>query len=79
MAFQTFGTIFQMSFEDPALLNALMLMFAVTLNGKTDLECMIYKSKAIEHLNNKMRKPLDAATEVTIRTILLLVAVEVCF
>ena len=67
-----------MSFEDPALLNALMLTFAVTINGKTDLESITYKSKAIEHLNHKMQKPSDAATEVTIRTILLLVAVEVC-
>jgi hypothetical protein len=78
-SFETFGSVFQMNFEDPALLNALMLTLGFAINGRIDLECMFYKSRAIEYLNNKIKRPNDAATEVTICTILLLVGVEVGF
>jgi hypothetical protein len=78
-SFQSYGTTFHISFQDPALLNALMLTFAFAIKGNViDAECLSYKSKAIGYLNERIGQEEPAVSEGTIRAILLLAGVEVC-
>jgi len=76
---QSFGAALHISLEDPALLNALMLTLAFTINGNVaDAECLVYKSRAIRHLNEKIRRTEGAVTEGTLISIILLTGVDVC-
>lgn len=71
--------MFRTGFGDPALLNAVMLSLAfAATGGSIDLECLRYQSQAISQIRQRMNRLVEAATETTIGTILLLAGVEVC-
>ncbi|KAL4861338.1 hypothetical protein BDV12DRAFT_69636 [Aspergillus spectabilis] len=77
LAFQNFHSVFRTGFDDPALLNAVMLSlaFAVT-GGSIDQECLRYQSQAISYIRERMSSLGEATSESTIGAILLLAGVE---
>jgi hypothetical protein len=79
LSFQSFRSVFQTGLDDPALLNAVMLTFAIAAtDGGIDRECLGYQSQAMSYIRERMSS-LDGATSVsTIGAILLLAGVEVC-
>ncbi|KAK8017678.1 hypothetical protein PG993_014004 [Apiospora rasikravindrae] len=79
-AFQNFRCVFRTGFVDPALLNAVMLSFAVAAaKGKLDGECLGYRGQAISHIRERVSSQNEATTESTIGAILLLAGVEARF
>ncbi|KAL4883798.1 hypothetical protein BJY04DRAFT_24647 [Aspergillus karnatakaensis] len=79
LAFQNFHSVFRTStgFEDPALLNAVMLSLAFAVaGGSIDGECLRYQSQAISYIRERISSLGDAAMEATIGAILLLAGVE---
>lgn len=79
LAFHNFRAVFQTGLDDPALLNAVMLTFALAVTeGSIDRECLRYQSQAMSCIRERMNS-LDRATSIsTIGAILLLAGVEVC-
>ncbi|KAL5336855.1 hypothetical protein BJX70DRAFT_371325 [Aspergillus crustosus] len=77
LAFQNFHSVFRTGFDDPALLNAVMLSlaFAVT-GGKVDGECLRYQSQAIRYIRERIAEVREVTSEATIGSILLLAGVE---
>ncbi|KAL2867604.1 uncharacterized protein BJX67DRAFT_387834 [Aspergillus lucknowensis] len=77
LAFQNFRSVFRASFDDPALLNAVMLSLAfAATGGSIDRECLRYQGQAIAYIREKMSSLSEAASERTIGAILLLAGVE---
>jgi hypothetical protein len=79
LAYHSFRAVFQSGLDDPALLNAVMLTFALAVTeGTIDRECLGYQSQAMSCIRERMGS-VDRATSVsTIGAILLLAGVEVC-
>ena len=76
--YQGLKSVFHSGLEDPALSAALCLTLAFAANGGAmDRECSAYRLKCIQHVNEKLSDPAEAASTTTIGTILLLVGVEV--
>ncbi len=77
--FQSFHTVFQTSFIDPALMSAVMhsLAFAVA-GGGTNREYLGYKGRTFSYVRERMSSPSAATSESTIGAILLLAGVDVC-
>ncbi|RAH81587.1 hypothetical protein BO86DRAFT_430525 [Aspergillus japonicus CBS 114.51] len=76
LAFQSFRSVFRTGFQDPALINAVMLTlaFAVT-GGSLDRECLRYQGHAITYIRERMDSEHDAASEAVIGAILLIAGV----
>ncbi|KAH9907791.1 hypothetical protein F4778DRAFT_719121 [Xylariomycetidae sp. FL2044] len=75
--FQNFVTVFKTGLDNPALSNALLLALATAVNdGRSNTECLTYKSHSIRWINERMRDTNKAATSSTIGAILLLTGVE---
>ena len=78
LTFQSFRAVFRADLDDPAVTNALMLTLLFATNeGNIDAEFLDCKSKAIQHINNKLAAPLETSIEATLGSILLLIGVEV--
>lgn len=76
--YQGLKSVFHSGLEDPALSAALCLTLAFAANGGVmDRECSAYRLKCIQHVNEKLSDPAEAASTTTVGTILLLVGVEV--
>ena len=76
--FQGLRSIFNAGLEDPGLAAAVCLALAFAANGGImDQECTAYRLKAIQHVNETLSDPAQAASTTTIGTVLLLVGVEV--
>ncbi|KAI3334433.1 hypothetical protein F4824DRAFT_186073 [Ustulina deusta] len=75
--FQSFHTVFQTSFIDPALMSAVMhsLAFAVA-GGGTNREYLGYKGRTFSYVRERMSSPSAATSESTIGAILLLAGVD---
>ena len=79
LAFQSFRSVFRTGFDDPALINAVMLALAYALaGGNLDRECLRYQGQAITYIRERMASEDDAASEATIGAILLIAGVAVC-
>ncbi|KAL3479278.1 hypothetical protein BJX99DRAFT_268676 [Aspergillus californicus] len=79
LAFQNFYSVFRTGFDDPALLNAVMLSFAFAVTGGSlDRECLRYQGQAISYIRERMGvgSLREAISEATIGAILLLAGVE---
>ncbi|KAL4786414.1 hypothetical protein BJX76DRAFT_321277 [Aspergillus varians] len=77
LAFQNFQSVFRTGFDDPALLNAVMLSLALAVTGGSiDRECLRYQGQAISYIRQRMNHLGEAITETTIGAILLLAGVE---
>lgn len=76
--YQGLKSVFHSGLEDPALSAALCLTLAFAANGGVmDRECSAYRLMCIQHVNEKLSDPAEAASTTTVGTILLLVGVEV--
>lgn len=76
--YQDLRSVFHSGLEDPALSSALCLTLAFAANGGImDTECSAYRLKCIQHVNQKLSNPTEAASTTTVGTVLLLVGVEV--
>ena len=76
--YQGLRSVFQAGLEDGALAAALCLTLAFAANGGVmNQECSAYRSKAIQHINEKLSDPAEAASSCTVGTVLLLLGVEV--
>ncbi|KAL4739045.1 hypothetical protein BDV11DRAFT_205445 [Aspergillus similis] len=76
LAFQSFRSVFRTGFDDPALINAVMLALAYAVTGGSlDRECLRYQSQAITYIRERMASEDDAASEATIGAILLIAGV----
>lgn len=76
--FQGLRNVFNSGLEDPGLASAVCLALAFAANGGImDQECTAYRLKAIQHVNETLSDPAQAASSTTIGTVLLLVGVEV--
>ncbi|KAL2831403.1 hypothetical protein BDW59DRAFT_140140 [Aspergillus cavernicola] len=77
LAFQNFHSVFRTGFDDPALLNAVMLSLAFAVTGSSiDQECLRYQGQAISYIRERMSSLGEATSEPTIGAILLLAGVE---
>lgn len=77
--FQTFESVFLTGVDDPALLNAVMLTFALGVtDGNINQECLGYLNRATKSIRERMDRPENAASVAVIGAILLLAGVEVC-
>lgn len=76
LAFQNFRRIFRCGFEDPALLNAIMLAMALAHSGSVDRECLEYQSKALTFVGRQIHSPERGTREATMGAILLLAGVD---
>jgi hypothetical protein len=77
ISFGNFRSVFRTGFEDPALLNALMLSLAFAAgNGSLDSECLAIKTRALRIVGERLSNMETATTGATIGAILLLVGVE---
>ncbi|KAL4971542.1 hypothetical protein BDW66DRAFT_145972 [Aspergillus desertorum] len=76
LAFQSFRSVFRTGFDDPALVNAVMLAltFAVT-GGNINRECLRYQGQAITYIREQLDSVDDAASEANIGAILLIAGV----
>ncbi|KAL4982733.1 hypothetical protein BDW68DRAFT_50099 [Aspergillus falconensis] len=76
LAFQSFRSVFRTGFDDPALVNAVMLALAfAATGGSINRECLRYQSQAITYIRERMDSVDDAASEGTIGAILLIAGV----
>ncbi|KIA75422.1 hypothetical protein HK57_00098 [Aspergillus ustus] len=75
LAFQSFHSVFRGGFDDPALVNAVMLSLAFAVTGSIDGECMRYQGQAITYIRERMGSLNEAISEATIGAILLLAGV----
>ncbi|KAL4812298.1 hypothetical protein BDW67DRAFT_178855 [Aspergillus spinulosporus] len=76
LSFQSFRSVFRTGFDDPALINAVMLALAYAVTGGSlDRECLRYQSQAITYIRERMDSEDDAASEATIGAILLVAGV----
>ncbi|KAL2841002.1 hypothetical protein BJY01DRAFT_14599 [Aspergillus pseudoustus] len=75
LAFQSFHSVFRGGFDDPALVNAVMLSLAFAVTGNIDGECMRYQGQTITYIRERMGSLNEAISEATIGAILLLVGV----
>ena len=76
--YQGLKSVFHSGLEDAALSAALCLTLAFAANGGVmDRECSAYRLMCIQHVNEKLSDPAEAASTTTVGTILLLVGVEV--
>ncbi|KAL3428919.1 hypothetical protein BDV09DRAFT_190565 [Aspergillus tetrazonus] len=76
LAFQSFRSVFRTGFDDPALINAVMLALAYAVTGGSlDRECLRYQGQAITYIRERMASENDAASEATIGAILLIAGV----
>ncbi|KAL4757329.1 uncharacterized protein BDW70DRAFT_153463 [Aspergillus foveolatus] len=76
LAFQSFRSVFRTGFDDPALINAVMLALAYAVTGGSlDRECLRYQGQAITYIRERMAFEDDAASEATIGAILLIAGV----
>ncbi|KAI1111627.1 hypothetical protein F5Y14DRAFT_453860 [Nemania sp. NC0429] len=77
LAFQNFGSVFQMGLVDPTLVSAIMLSFAFSVaGGQINRECLAYQDQAISHIRERIGSPTEATSESTLGAILLLAGVE---
>ncbi|KAF2790979.1 hypothetical protein K505DRAFT_377130 [Melanomma pulvis-pyrius CBS 109.77] len=77
LAFQNFSSVFRTGLVDPALLNAVMLSFALAVTGGSiNRECLGYQGQAISFIRERMSSLNEATSESTIGAILLLAGVE---
>ncbi|KAL7917078.1 hypothetical protein ACQKWADRAFT_324944 [Trichoderma austrokoningii] len=75
--FQAFETVFLTGVDDPALLNAVMLTFALGVtDGNINQECLGYLNRATKSIRERMDRPANAASVAVIGAILLLAGVE---
>ncbi|KAH8886597.1 hypothetical protein GQ53DRAFT_784869 [Thozetella sp. PMI_491] len=75
--FQDFGSVFRTDLDDPALLNAVMLTFALAVTGgNMDNECVGYQNQALAAVRERMSSPEAALSLPTLGAILLLAGVE---
>ncbi|KAL4995584.1 hypothetical protein BDV10DRAFT_202876 [Aspergillus recurvatus] len=76
LAFQSFRSVFRTGFDDPALVNAVMLALAFAVaGGSINRECLRYQGQAITYIRERMDSVDDAASEATIGAILLIAGV----
>ncbi|KAL4745766.1 hypothetical protein BDW72DRAFT_207914 [Aspergillus terricola var. indicus] len=76
LAFQNFHSVFRTGFDDPALINAVMLALAhAVTGGDLDRECLRYQGQAITYIRERMVSEDDAASEANIGAILLIAGV----
>lgn len=76
--FQDFSSVFRTDIDDPALLNAVKLTFALAVTGgNMDSECIEYQNKALAGVRERMSSPDTALSLPTLGAILLLAGVEV--
>ncbi|PYH41298.1 uncharacterized protein BP01DRAFT_349483 [Aspergillus saccharolyticus JOP 1030-1] len=76
LAFQSFRLVFRTGFQDPALINSVMLALAfAAAGGSLDRECLQYQGQAITYLRERMNSEDEAASEATIGAILLIAGV----
>lgn len=76
--FQDFGSIFRTDLDDPALLNAVMLTFALAVTGgNMDNECIGYQNQALAAVRGSVSSPETALSLPLLGAILLLAGVEV--
>ncbi|KAL2802077.1 hypothetical protein BJX63DRAFT_426334 [Aspergillus granulosus] len=75
LAFQSFHSVFRTGFDDPALVNAIMLSLAFAVTGNLDRECLRYQGQAMAYLRERMDSLDEATSEATIGAILLLTGV----
>jgi hypothetical protein len=79
LEFQTFESVFLTGVDDPALLNAVMLTFALGVtDGNINQECLGYLNRATKSIRERMNPPENAASVAVLGAILLLAGVEVC-
>lgn len=75
--FQDFGSVFRTDIDDPALLNAVKLTFALAVTGgNMDSECIGYQTQALAGVRERMSSPDTALSLPTLGAILLLAGVE---
>ncbi|KAL6903891.1 hypothetical protein GGI43DRAFT_421417 [Trichoderma evansii] len=75
--FQAFESVFLTGVDDPALLNAVMLTFALGVaDGNINQECLGYLNRATKSIRERMDRPENAASVAVIGAILLLAGVE---
>lgn len=75
---QGLRSVFTAGYQDPALASALCLTLVFASNGHVmDEECVLYNTKTIKYLNARLSNPDEAASNVTLGAVLLLVGVEV--
>ncbi|KAL3457526.1 hypothetical protein BJX64DRAFT_16493 [Aspergillus heterothallicus] len=75
LAFQSFHSVFRSGFDDPALVNAIMLSLAFAVAGRIDGECLRYQGQAITYIRERMDSLNEATSEATIGAILLITGV----
>ncbi|KAK2029181.1 hypothetical protein LX32DRAFT_617604 [Colletotrichum zoysiae] len=75
--FQDFSSVFRNDLDDPALLNAVKLTFALAVTGgNMDKECVGYQNQALAAVRARMSSPEAALSLPTLGAILLLAGVE---
>ncbi|KAI4596318.1 hypothetical protein KJ359_005447 [Pestalotiopsis sp. 9143b] len=75
--FQDFGSVFRTDIDDPALLNAVKLTFALAVTGgNMDNECIGYQNQTLAAVRRRMSSPDTALSLPTLGAILLLAGVE---
>ncbi|KAL4874724.1 hypothetical protein BJY04DRAFT_233340 [Aspergillus karnatakaensis] len=76
LAFQSFGSVFRTGFDDPALVNAVMLTLSLAVTGgNMDHECLKYQGQALLYIRQRIAIVHKAASEATIGAILLIAGV----
>ncbi|KUJ15540.1 uncharacterized protein LY89DRAFT_648891 [Mollisia scopiformis] len=77
VAFQTFPLVFRTGRDDPALLNAILLTFALAVTGGImNQECLGYQNMAMSTIRERISSPDRPVSVATLGAILLLAGVE---